>query len=67
MVEPTASLDTKRAHEVVSLIAQEVKSRQKAAIMITHDERMLEYCDKIYRMHDCGLSLQQEIEGRIRI
>ncbi|MDQ6597818.1 ABC transporter ATP-binding protein [Bacillus salipaludis] len=50
--EPTASLDTQRAHEVVQLIAREVKSRKKAAIMVTHDERMLEYCDKVYRMED---------------
>lgn len=57
--EPTASLDTKRAHEVVKLIAHEVKSRRKAAIMVTHDERMLEYCDKIYRMEDGTLSLLQ--------
>ncbi|WP_405158277.1 ABC transporter ATP-binding protein [Paenibacillus sp. FSL H8-0283] len=57
--EPTASLDTKRAHEVVSLIAQEVKSRQKAAIMVTHDERMLEYCDRVYRMYDGGLFLAE--------
>ncbi|MGO4545081.1 ABC transporter ATP-binding protein [Paenibacillus sp. 2TAB23] len=57
--EPTASLDTKRAHEVVSLIAQEVKSRQKAAIMVTHDERMLEYCDKVYRMEDGKLLLAE--------
>ncbi|MFX3648517.1 MAG: ABC transporter ATP-binding protein [Paenibacillus sp.] len=57
--EPTASLDTKRAHEVVSLIAHEVKSRRKAAIMVTHDERMLEYCDKVYRMNDGGLSLAE--------
>ncbi|MCP1136651.1 ABC transporter ATP-binding protein [Paenibacillus polysaccharolyticus] len=55
--EPTASLDTKRAHEVVSLMAQEVKSRQKAAIMVTHDERMLAYCDKVYRMNDGILTL----------
>ncbi|RTE11818.1 ABC transporter ATP-binding protein [Paenibacillus whitsoniae] len=55
--EPTASLDTKRAHEVVSLIAQEVKLRQKAAIMVTHDERMLAYCDKVYRMEDGRMSL----------
>lgn len=50
--EPTASLDTQRAHEVVQLIAKEVKSRNKAAIMVTHDERMLDYCDKVYRMED---------------
>lgn len=50
--EPTANLDTKRAHEVVSLIAKEVKARHKAAIMVTHDERMLSYCDRVYRMED---------------
>lgn len=55
--EPTASLDTKRAHEVVSLIAKEVKSRGKAAVMVTHDERMLTYCDKVYRMADGQLAL----------
>lgn len=55
--EPTASLDTKRAHEVVSLIAHEVRTRQKAAIMVTHDERLLAYCDKVYRMEDGKLSL----------
>lgn len=54
--EPTASLDTKRAHEVVSLIAREVKSRRKAAVMVTHDERLLSYCDKVYRMEDGRLS-----------
>ncbi|MFA1738074.1 ABC transporter ATP-binding protein [Lysinibacillus fusiformis] len=50
--EPTASLDSKRAHEVVQLIAIQAKTRNKAAIMVTHDERMLEYCDKVYRMED---------------
>ena len=50
--EPTASLDSNRAFEVVKQIRKEVKERNKAAIMVTHDERMLEYCDKVYRMED---------------
>jgi putative ABC transport system ATP-binding protein len=50
--EPTASLDSKRAHEVVKLLADEVKKRKKAAIMVTHDERMLAYCDHVYHMED---------------
>lgn len=54
--EPTANLDTKRAIEVVKLIAQEVKSRKKAAIMVTHDERMLTYCDRVYTIEDGILS-----------
>lgn len=35
--EPTASLDSKRAREVVEMMKHEVKKNKKAAIMITHD------------------------------
>lgn len=48
--EPTASLDEERSHEIVSLIKQEVKAKNKAAIMVTHDESMLSYCDRVFRM-----------------
>ncbi|WML39744.1 ABC transporter ATP-binding protein [Neobacillus sp. OS1-2] len=57
--EPTASLDSKRAHEVVKLIADEVKRRKKAAIMVTHDERMLAYCDRVYHMEDGKIMLKE--------
>ena len=56
--EPTASLDSNRAFEVVKQIRKEVKERNKAAVMVTHDERMLEFCDKVYRMEDGILTLQ---------
>ncbi len=58
--EPTASLDTQRAFEVVELISHGVRSRNKAAIMVTHDERLLKYCDKVYQMLDGNLTLLQE-------
>ena len=50
--EPTASLDSKRALEVVELLSKETKARGKAAVMVTHDERMLPFCDHVYRMED---------------
>lgn len=56
--EPTASLDSKRAFEVVKQIRKEVKERNKAAVMVTHDERMLEFCDKVYHMEDGLLTLE---------
>lgn len=56
--EPTASLDSNRAFEVVKQIRKEVKERNKAAVMVTHDERMLEFCDKVYRMEDGVLTLE---------
>ncbi|QCK59474.1 ABC transporter ATP-binding protein [Streptococcus pyogenes] len=50
--EPTASLDTEKAYEVVKLLAKESKEKNKAIIMVTHDDRMLKYCNKVYRMQD---------------
>lgn len=53
--EPTASLDSKRSKEIVELIAREVKEKNKAAIMVTHDESILSFCDQIYYMKDGNL------------
>lgn len=50
--EPTASLDTTKAFEVVELLTRETKERGKATIMVTHDERLIKYCDRVYEMHD---------------
>lgn len=50
--EPTASLDSERGHKVVEMISHEVKSRNKSAIMVTHDERVLNLCDRVLRIED---------------
>lgn len=50
--EPTASLDTKKAFDVVKLLAKETKEQKKATIMVTHDERLLEFCDRVYVIVD---------------
>lgn len=50
--EPTASLDASRGHKVVQMIADEVKRKNKAAIMVTHDERVLDLVDRVIRIED---------------
>jgi len=50
--EPTASLDTVKAFEVVEILAHETKQLKKATVMVTHDERLLSYCDKVYVIND---------------
>lgn len=50
--EPTASLDSERGHHVVEMIQMEAHKRNKAAVMVTHDERVLDLADKIYQMED---------------
>ena len=50
--EPTASLDTERAYQVVQTFASLIHSRNLAGIMVTHDLRMVEYTDKVIQMKD---------------
>lgn len=50
--EPTASLDSKRGREVVEMLADEIKNRGKAGIMVTHDERVLDVCDRVVEIRD---------------
>ncbi len=57
--EPTASLDTAKAFEVVELLAKETHELGKATIMVTHDERLIKYCDKVYEMSDGVLNLRK--------
>lgn len=50
--EPTASLDKERGRQVVEMIREEVKKHNKAAIMVTHDERVLDLADRVYRLEE---------------
>ncbi|OTN89011.1 hypothetical protein A5819_001503 [Enterococcus sp. 7E2_DIV0204] len=57
--EPTASLDSDRAFEVVKILARETKEKNKATIMVTHDQRLIEHCDEVYVMKDGVLQKQR--------
>jgi putative ABC transport system ATP-binding protein len=50
--EPTSALDTKLGEQVMDLIRSEMKSRGIAAIVVTHDERMTHYTDRIVHITD---------------
>ena len=50
--EPTASLDTNRAFQVVGTFADLVHAENLAGIMVTHDLRMVKFVDKIIQMQD---------------
>ena len=57
--EPTASLDSDHAYDVVKLLAKETHERNKAIVMVTHDERMTQWSDNVYQMKDGELLLKQ--------
>src|SRR5699024_3318921 len=57
--EPTASLDTKNAMEVMKLLKEQTIKQNKTCIVVTHDERLTEYCDSVYHMKDGILKLTE--------
>jgi putative ABC transport system ATP-binding protein len=50
--EPTASLDTERAYQVVETFAGLIHEQQHAGIMVTHDLRLCEFVDRVLQMQD---------------
>lgn len=56
--EPTASLDSDRAFEVMDILQKETKSKNTTTIVVTHDTRLVDYCDKVYKMTDGVLKLE---------
>jgi putative ABC transport system ATP-binding protein len=50
--EPTSALDTKIGAQVMELIQNEMKARDTAAIIVTHDTRMTTYADRTVHIVD---------------
>ncbi len=57
--EPTASLDSKRSQDVMALIRHLTKTLGVTTLMVTHDEEMLAFADRVVKMSD-GVILQDE-------
>ncbi|AYJ42783.1 ABC transporter ATP-binding protein [Lactiplantibacillus pentosus] len=54
--EPTASLDTPRSIDVVKRLATEAHQHNKAIVMVTHDQRLIDDCDVVYQIEDGKMS-----------
>jgi putative ABC transport system ATP-binding protein len=59
--EPTSALDSKLGHQVMELLHREIKARGVAAIVVTHDERVVEFGDRTVEIIDGAL---QDGRGR---
>ena len=59
--EPTASLNSDRAYEVMELLQRETKNKNTTTIVVTHDTRLIKYCDKVYKMTDGDIKLEEKV------
>jgi putative ABC transport system ATP-binding protein len=63
--EPTASLDTERAFQVVETFAHLIHENNRAGIIVTHDLRMCQYVDRVLQMQDGKLVQIYETKDEI--
>ncbi len=54
--EPTSALDTALGDQVMELIQREMKDRGTAAVVVTHDDRMTHFCDRVVHIVDGVIS-----------
>ncbi|WP_214701974.1 MULTISPECIES: ABC transporter ATP-binding protein [unclassified Exiguobacterium] len=61
--EPTASLDYENGRRVMELLSQQAHEKGRSVVVITHDERMLDVCDRVLRVIDGTLTEVNKEEG----
>ncbi len=50
--EPTGNLDSKTSKEVMKLIKQIIRKKNQTLVMVTHDDHLAQYADRIFRISD---------------
>jgi putative ABC transport system ATP-binding protein len=61
--EPTASLDGPRGRAVVGLLRAQAAERGVGAVVVTHDERVLDLVDRVVRLEDGRVVVDQSVTG----
>lgn len=56
--EPTGNLDSATGQEVLELLLRLAKEHQAAVLLATHDSRVAEHCDRLLRLHDGSMVVE---------
>lgn len=56
--EPTGELDSETGFEIIKLLSDVCRKQKAAVVVVTHDEKMVEFADVTYRIRDG--SIRQE-------
>lgn len=59
--EPTANLD----EESISVFLETLEkvAPERICIIVTHDPRVVERCDRVYEVKDCGMKIDLPIDN----
>ncbi|WP_300363225.1 ABC transporter ATP-binding protein [Hydrogenimonas sp.] len=53
--EPTGNLDDETAHTVMETVFEHIEKVEGALFLVTHDERIADSCDRVYRLEHARL------------
>jgi putative ABC transport system ATP-binding protein len=56
--EPTAALDKERAISVVQMLKRITREHNVTIVMVTHDDRLLPFCDKVLTIQDKKIDIK---------
>lgn len=59
--EPTAALDGPNGHAIMTILSAIAKERGRAVLVVTHDQRLFEFADRIVHIED-GALMPEELE-----
>ncbi len=60
--EPTASLDAATGRGVLTLLRRAARERGRAVVIVTHDERVLEFADRLVQVADGAAEPGRDLE-----
>lgn len=63
--EPTAALDKNRAISVVEMLKKITREQNVTIVMVTHDDRLLPYCDKVLMIQDKKIVVKENSNEKI--
>ncbi len=50
--EPTGNLDKETSHDVMNIIFNYIKTNNSSLFLVTHDEKLANRCDKVYKLEN---------------
>ncbi len=62
--EPTGNLDSHTAEDIMKLMQQVVRKHKKTLVMVTHDDHLASYADRIFHIRDGKILKIEETDNR---
>ena len=59
--EPTGSLATAQGLDIVRLLTGKVRQRNHCAVIVSHDERIADYADRVLYLEDGALRTPNDL------